>query len=126
MGTPLYSIVEGTVIHAGDTPYQSPEYYCGEDDREGYMDYPPYGFGHYVTIETADHTCRVYYAHMQRGSIQVSVGDSVEPGTLLGGMGGTGCSWGVHLHLEVRCLNNGKYEVVDPGIFMGGRTGGYD
>jgi murein DD-endopeptidase MepM/ murein hydrolase activator NlpD len=51
------------------------------------------------------------YAHLQAGSIKVSVGDIVGPNTQIAGMGGTidldsGGSTFVHLHLEVRRASN--------------------
>lgn len=42
------------------------------------------------------------YAHMQFGSVVVSVGDIVEAGQQIGSVGNTGASTGAHLHLELR------------------------
>lgn len=42
------------------------------------------------------------YGHMINGSIQVTVGETVEQGRVLGTMGSTGNSTGPHLHFEVR------------------------
>lgn len=41
------------------------------------------------------------YGHMQYGSLNVEVGDTVEPGEVVGKVGSTGKSTGAHLHLEV-------------------------
>ncbi|WP_293576134.1 M23 family metallopeptidase [Phaeobacter sp.] len=52
------------------------------------------------------------YCHMRRGSIAVSQGDRVEPGTILGQVGLSGNTEFPHLHLTVR--HNGK--TIDPFI----------
>jgi murein DD-endopeptidase MepM/ murein hydrolase activator NlpD len=61
------------------------------------------GFGYYVVllhkIDGVFYTS--LYAHMEEGSIQVKVGQTVKAGTVLGKMGTTGMSTGVHLHWEI-------------------------
>jgi murein DD-endopeptidase MepM/ murein hydrolase activator NlpD len=76
-GTPIGAAAAGTVILAG---------WNG-------------GYGNMVVV---DHGGGIStgYAHMS--SISVSVGQSVGQGTVVGGMGTTGSSTGVHLHFEVR------------------------
>lgn len=76
-GTPIAAAAAGTVILAG---------WNG-------------GYGNMVVV---DHGGGIStgYAHMS--SIAVSVGQSVGQGTVVGGMGTTGSSTGVHLHFEVR------------------------
>ena len=57
------------------------------------------GYGRIVRIEHADNysTC---YAHLSR--FQVSVGDIVKQGEVIGLSGNTGVSTGPHLHFEIR------------------------
>ena len=43
----------------------------------------------------------VFYAHLQRGSLRVKVGDRVRMGQVLGLLGNTGNSGGPHLHFHV-------------------------
>jgi murein DD-endopeptidase MepM/ murein hydrolase activator NlpD len=63
----------------------------------------PDGFGYYVKVasqingEWYSHL----YAHLDKGSLQVKTGQKVTAGTVLGVMGTTGMSTGVHLHWEI-------------------------
>lgn len=81
-GTPIQSIADGVVITANN-------------DGGGY--------GSYVEIQhTIDgRTITSLYAHMQYGSLGLSVGQSVTAGQFVGLTGTTGQSTGPHLHLEL-------------------------
>lgn len=59
-----------------------------------------YGMGNYVTIK---HTNGNYtrYAHLLQDSITVSVGDKVEQGQIIGIMGNSGQSTGIHLDFKI-------------------------
>lgn len=61
------------------------------------------GYGSYVVISHPN-GMQTLYAHMN--SISVSVGQNVTQGNVIGGMGTTGQSSGVHLHFEVRGGSN--------------------
>ena len=84
-GTPIGAAAAGTVILAG----------------------PNGGYGNLVVV---DHGNGLSTAYAHLSSISVLVGQSVGQGTVVGGMGTTGHSTGVHLHFEVRV--NGS--PVDP------------
>lgn len=59
------------------------------------------GYGYYVVIEHSDF-CTLY-AHLQR--LEVSVGQKIKSGQVIGHMGNTGGSTAAHLHFEIRnCL----------------------
>jgi murein DD-endopeptidase MepM/ murein hydrolase activator NlpD len=76
-GTPIVAAAGGTVILAG---------------TQG-------GYGNLVVV---DHGGGLSTAYAHLSSIAVSTGQSVGQGTVVGGMGTTGNSTGVHLHFEVR------------------------
>ncbi len=54
-----------------------------------------------------------YFAHLQQASIQVSVGDMIRRGTLIGRVGNSGNSPGPHLHFHVM---NGPNLFIDQGL----------
>jgi murein DD-endopeptidase MepM/ murein hydrolase activator NlpD len=70
------------------------------------------GYGQYVYIEHQinGNTITSVYAHMQRGSSPLRVGERIPVGEFIGLVGNTGISTGPHLHFEIR-INN---EYVDP------------
>ncbi len=76
-GTPIYATAGGRVVHAGWR----------------------HGYGKVIEIEHA-FGYETVYAHLSE--IRVKVGDRVERGDRIGGMGSTGRSTGTHLHYEVR------------------------
>lgn len=61
------------------------------------------------------------YAHMQYGSLQVSVGQHVTVGTVIGRTGNTGHSFGAHTHVEI--LMNGVTP-IDPIPWLRAHAGG--
>lgn len=67
------------------------------------------GYGHYVKMQGASGAVHIM-AHMVAGSLTKKKGDSVKQGEVLGGMGTTGASTGVHLHWEVHV----KGKPIDP------------
>jgi len=63
-------------------------------------------YGYYVVIYHGEGVSSLY-AHMQKGSLAVKVGDNVKRGQQIGKVGSTGDSTGNHLHFSV--LVNGSY-----------------
>ncbi len=61
------------------------------------------GYGSYIVLKHGNGT-QTLYAHLS--GVQVSVGDSVSQGQVIGNMGSTGKSTGTHLHFEVRGARN--------------------
>lgn len=93
-GAPIFAIASGVVVAA-------------EFGR---------GYGQYVYIEHEINGQNVLsvYAHMQRGSSPLEVGDQIQVGDFIGLVGNTGTSTGPHLHLEIR-IND---EYVDPFAWL--------
>lgn len=75
-GTPIRAVAAGTVIDSG----------------------PAQGFGNWIRIRHEDGSISVY-GHMQ--SLYVAIGEVVQPGQLIAGMGSEGFSTGSHLHFEI-------------------------
>jgi murein DD-endopeptidase MepM/ murein hydrolase activator NlpD len=69
------------------------------------------GYGNYVIIEH-DGTYSTVYGHM--ASVNVSYGQKVNQGDVIGYVGSTGWSTGYHLHFEIRV--NGTR--VDPSGYL--------
>lgn len=87
---PIKAAFDGKVMYAGPSKLKQAN---GE----------PGGFGYYVSIATKING-KWYshlYAHMVKGSLKVKTGQRVEAGTVLGLMGTSGMSTGVHLHWEI-------------------------
>jgi len=63
--------------------------------------YAPSSYGEYVVINHGNGLTTLY-AHMQRGSRKVSVGDVVSQGQTIGLVGSTGSATGNHLHIEFK------------------------
>lgn len=74
------------------------------------------GYGQYVYIEHDINGQRILsvYAHMQRDSSPLRVGDEIQVGDFIGLVGNTGRSTGAHLHFEIR-IND---EYVDPFAWL--------
>ena len=77
-GTDIYAVYSGTVVRS-------------ELNQNGY--------GNFIVIDHGNGYCTAY-AHMSFRN--VSVGDTVSVGEVIGGIGTTGDSTGIHLHFEVR------------------------
>jgi hypothetical protein len=91
-GTEIVAPASGRVVLAHD----------GEPDRRPgtpwSMAYPP-DMGNHVVIEIAGGTV-LHLGHLQRGSVQVSTGDTLVEGTVIGRCGNSGNSVAPHLHIE--------------------------
>lgn len=76
------------------------------------------GFGNYVRIKEDGTENRIYLAHL--ASIKVKVGQKVTYTTIVGIMGSTGNSTGLHTHVEIREFKDGAMvRRLDPAAYMG-------
>ncbi len=82
-GSPIYAVADGVVVKAADDSW---------------------GYGVWVLIrhKVGSVEFESVYAHMERGSVELKVGDTVKVSDYVGRTGNTGASTGVHLHLEIR------------------------
>ncbi|HZK32283.1 MAG TPA: M23 family metallopeptidase [Corynebacterium sp.] len=86
IGTPIYSVMNGTVINSG----------------------PASGYGNWIRVQHDDGSMAVY-GHMN--ALYVGVGERVSAGQHIASMGSEGHSTGPHLHFEIHPTGNGA---VDP------------
>lgn len=103
-GVPIFAALDGTVVDAHD----------GEPDHNTTAPDVP---ANYVILDHGD-THRSLYWHLRRGSVAVSVGQSVRAGTQLGLQGSSGRSTGSHLHFESH-YNGTWYEPYAGGCHAG-------
>ncbi len=93
-GTPIHAAAAGTVVNL----------YDGADEQV--PNQPARGIttenigGNMVVIDIGGHAF-AFYAHMQRGSLKVRLGDHVVAGQVIGLLGNTGNSTAPHLHFHV-------------------------
>jgi murein DD-endopeptidase MepM/ murein hydrolase activator NlpD len=98
-GSPIYTVAAGVVVES-------------HNDR--------WGFGRWIVIRHNVNGLEFdsVYAHMQRDSVSLKVGDTVEVAEYVGRVGSTGTSTGAHLHLEIHV--NGVQ--VDPFTWLKANT----
>ena len=90
---PQYAVADGFVLS------------CGKDKKNGNAKY--------VWIEYPSLKVKMLHYHLD--SIAVKAGRKVKRGTLIGTTGMTGLATGIHLHLEIRSISDGKR--LDPEAF---------
>lgn len=102
IGTPVKSVLSGTVIGAGDTDLTCPRA----------------SFGRWILIRHNNGLASIY-AHLS--VISVKEGDVVTTGQVIGYSGNTGYSTGPHLHLGVYAADAVKVE-NRPSVSCGGKV----
>ncbi|MDO5733368.1 MAG: peptidoglycan DD-metalloendopeptidase family protein, partial [Eubacteriales bacterium] len=99
-GAPIFAAMGGTVI-AANTPVGQGAQYGG------------WGYGNYIDIQHPNGWV-TRYGHLM--NVNVSVGQQVSAGEMIGGCGSTGASTGPHLHFEI--IIDGRQ--VDPVPYLFG------
>lgn len=74
------------------------------------------GYGLMVVLRHLDGTQESRYAHLSE--INVTPGEQVEQGAMIGRVGSTGMSTGPHLHFEWRHLTEEGWTAVDAGLHL--------
>lgn len=109
-----YSKLHGGIDFACSVGQAIPASKPGRVVYAGWMDAnrPNFGYGIYVWVDHGG-GYKTTYAHLS--AVNVSVGDVVNTGDIVGGCGSTGGSTGPHLHFEI--FKNGT--LVDPAPYLG-------
>lgn len=92
-GAPVYSVADGTVVNLYDgldEQVPGPPKPVSTEAIGGNMIVVDIGGGDYA-----------FYAHLQRGSLKVKLGDRVKAGEVIGLLGNTGNSTAPHLHFHL-------------------------
>jgi hypothetical protein len=93
-GAPIYSVADGTVVNlfdGADEQIPGPHPVGIRTDNIG---------GNMVVVDIGQ-GAYAFYAHMQRGSLRVRLGQQVKAGQILGLLGNTGNSTAPHLHFHL-------------------------
>ncbi len=99
LGSRVMAVKDGEVTHAG---WQG-------------------GYGNCVEIKHTDeqgNTFYTFYAHMRDNSLQVTKGQQVVTGQIIGTQGSTGNSTGDHLHFEIRKSSGTNKDTIDPAPYL--------
>ena len=81
------------------------------------------GYGNCVEIKHIDEQGNIFYTfygHMRDNSLQVTKGQQVVVGQVIGIQGSTGNSTGDHLHFEVRKSSGTNKDTIDPAPYLFG------
>jgi murein DD-endopeptidase MepM/ murein hydrolase activator NlpD len=93
LGEELFAVANGEVVGVGDPAFWNESY------------------GGNIFIDIGD-GYQIRYGHMN--SISVGLGQKVKVGDVVGTMGSTGNSTGVHLHFELLC----NWKNIDPYYYL--------
>jgi murein DD-endopeptidase MepM/ murein hydrolase activator NlpD len=101
----LFAIWDGTVISTCNGAGDFNQAVCGACGN---------------SIEIQHNTVKVLYCHITSGSHTVKTGQRVARAQKIGVMGTSGQSTGVHLHVQVREINNGALRDIRTRLGLNG------
>lgn len=98
--------------------------YCTCDGTVKSVGWDPDGWGRYVRVDNGQGRIHIF-CHLVKDSVKVKIGDKVNRTTVLGTMGTTGNSTGVHLHFQIE---DAKRNVYNPTEWLGipNKVGSYN
>ena len=122
--TPVHAVAAGMVVARHDgmeesIPFQPPTTLHKPEDLGG----------NYVLVRQAE-GIYAFYAHLQKGSVAVAVGQSVPAGAMIGRLGNSGNSTNPHLHFGLLdrpdFLTGYSLPFIFSGFALSGRIEGGD
>lgn len=124
-GQPVYAPCDGEIVKAEDgyperlrVHWASDLLVALENARTFHpgKDDPRSVAGNYVIMKCSEHV-HAAFAHLQKGSVAVSVGQSVRKGDVLGHVGHSGNSTAPHLHFQLMDRSDLRWARGIPGAF---------
>ena len=91
--------------------FSSPKVYATHDGLATAVYNDPAGYGNLITITSTDGKFKTLYGHFASFSIPANVSVPVKAGQILGIMGTTGFSTGIHVHYELRVLSGSAINI---------------
>ena len=92
--------------------------YCTCDGTVKTVSFDTSGWGQYIRVQENTTKNIHIFCHLVTGSQNVKVGQKISRNTILGTMGTTGNSTGVHLHFQIEKSNTDR-TVLDPTEWLG-------
>lgn len=106
-------VVNVVAVRAGEVVYPTSISDVQFDDNGDESNTDGSGYGNYVKIKHSDGSYTLY-AHLAKNSINVTAGEVVSQGQVIGKIGSSGNATGTYLHFEIRLGSDSQISAVDP------------